>query len=68
MLFNSFGVTVTLNSDFDRTDDIEAVGGSASASAGSTGVISEESFEITAATEGVILSLISPARGRKALR
>lgn len=59
VLFNSFGVTVTLNSDFDRTDDIQAVGGSASASAGSTGVISEESFEITAATEGVILSLSS---------
>ena len=59
VLFNSFGVTVTLNSDFDRTDDIEAVGGSASAMAGSVSAISKDSFEITAATEGVILSLSS---------
>ena len=51
--FENMGATITLNSAFDKTSDIGVTGGSASASAGSTGVLDTASFEITAATVGV---------------
>ena len=51
--FENMGATITLNSAFDKTSDIATTGGSASASAGSTGAIDTASFEITAATVGV---------------
>lgn len=55
--FNELGVTITLNDDFDKTLDIDTVGGSASATGGSTGVISHETFEITEADVGIIDAL-----------
>jgi len=51
--FENMGATITLNCAFDKTSDIATTGGSASASAGSTGAIDTASFEITAATVGV---------------
>ena len=51
--FENMGATITLNSAFDKATDIATTGGSASASAGSTGVLDTASFEITAATVGV---------------
>lgn len=55
--FSGLGIIVTPNAAFDKTTDIQSEGGFASATAGSTGVISNQSFEITAATEGVMASL-----------
>jgi len=49
----NMGATITLNSAFDKTADIGVTGGSASASAGSTGVLDTASFEITTATVGI---------------
>jgi Ca2+-binding RTX toxin-like protein len=57
--FGVLGVTIILNDDFDKSLDIESAGGSVSASAGSTGVIDHETFNITEATLGVMDSITS---------
>lgn len=57
VVFSGLDITVVLNAAFDKTTDIEPVGGAVSATAGSTGHISSESFEVTAASEGVMDSL-----------